>query len=114
LTTSLRKDNVGHYVHFGLVFNIAFDSNKARFFCVLEVIAMPLSYLAIDRLLNPSNLINKFILEVFHHFKCKSVFGVNHPDEEEAVGLEFVKWNVEDLLIVKSIVGNSNTSSGIG
>jgi len=42
------------------------------------------------------------------------VLGVDDPDEEEAVGLQLVEGHVQDFSVVEGVVGNGDTSGGVG
>lgn len=46
---------------------------------------MTLVDLAVDGLLDPDNLIDKFVAMQLEHIQGKLVPGVDHPNEEEAI-----------------------------
>lgn len=75
---------------------------------------MTLGDLSVDSLLDPGNLIDKLVAVVFHHVNGHAVLGVDHPDEQETVGLDLVERDVKDLLVVQGVVGNGDTSCGVG
>ena len=81
---------------------------------MLEVITMTFCDLSIHSLLDPSYFINKFVAEILHHFESETIFCVDDPDEEEAILLNLVKWNVQDLLIVQSVICNGYSSGRVG
>ena len=50
---------------------------------------------------------------LFHHVQRHSIFGIDDPDEEEAVTLNLIEGDVQNLLVVKSVIGDGHTSSWI-
>jgi len=55
---------------------------------------MTFSYLSVDGLLDPSDLIDQLVPIFFHHLEGEPVFRVDHPDEKETIGLKLVERNV--------------------
>lgn len=74
---------------------------------------MTLGYLTIDSLFDPSYLINQFVSKVLHHLESESILGIDYPNEEESISLQLIERNVEDLLIIQSVICDSNTSCWI-
>ena len=113
LASSLRKDNICHKVEAAVFGRVAFDSNQARFLGVLKVEAVALGDLAVDCLLDPGDLIDKTVAELLEQAECKSVLGIDDPDEEVAVSLEPIERNLENFLIFESRVSDGHSSSWI-
>ena len=81
---------------------------------MLQVVSVALGYLAIDGLLDPRNLVHKLVAVLLHELNSEAVLGIDHPDEEEAVSLQFIEGNVEDLAVLQGIVGYGYASRGVG
>ena len=94
--------------------NGSLGSDEASFFGVLEVVAVAFGDLPINSLFDPCNLINQPVAIVLHHRNGEPVLGINNPNKEEAIGLQLVKRDVEDLLIRESAVGDGHTTGRIG
>lgn len=80
---------------------------------MLQIVAMALGNLAIHSLLHPGYLIDQLVSEVLHHLNGKAVLRVDNPDEQEAVGLDLVKGDIRDLLVIQSIIGDGDTSGWV-
>ena len=80
---------------------------------MLQVVAVSLGNLSIDCLLDPGDLIDKLVAEMLHHVDCKAILGIDDPNEEEAVGLDLVKGDIPDLLVIERVVGYGHTSSWV-
>jgi len=81
LASSLAENHITLNVKFSFAFNVAFNSNQACFFGMLQIVTVTLSNLAIDCLFDPGDLINKLVAKVLHHLNGKSVLSINDPDE---------------------------------
>ena len=67
---------------------------------MLQVKTMALGDLAVDRLLDPGDLINQLVALVLHHLNGKAVLRIDYPHEEEAVSLQLVEGDAVDLGVV--------------
>ncbi len=73
---------------FIVILEISLVSNETGLLGMLQVEAVTLSDLAIDRLLDPIDGIDYFVAPLLlHHVDCPLEFGVDDPDEEEALTL---------------------------
>jgi hypothetical protein len=80
---------------------------------MLQVEAMSLGNLAVHRLLDPSNLVNKTVAPLVEHIESKPVLIVDHPDEQETILLNLVQRDVQNVLVCQSAISDGNTSGGI-
>ena len=80
---------------------------------MLKVKAVSFGDLAVDCLLNPGNLVHQLVAKLVEHVKCKPVLGVDHPDEEIAIFLYFIKWDVKDLRVRERVIGDSHSSGWV-
>jgi hypothetical protein len=80
---------------------------------MLQVVTVALGDLSVNCLFDPGNFIHQPITILFHHVQGHSIFGVNDPDEEKAVTLNLIEGDVQNLLVVKSVIGDGHTSSWI-
>lgn len=113
LTSSLRENDITHGIQVSFLINLTLGSDETRLFSMLKIIPMTLRNLTVHSLLDPGDFIYKFVAGLLHHFERKSILGVDDPNEQETVGLEAFEGNVEDLLVVESIICDGNTSGRI-
>lgn len=114
LAAALAEDDVCLDVELSSFGHVALNSNEAGFLGMLQVVPVTLGDLAVYCLLHPGNLVNELVAVVLHHRDSKAVLGVDHPDQEEPVLLQLVEGNIEHLLIVQRLVGNGDSSGGVG
>ena len=50
---------------------------------------------------------------MLHHAKGEAVLGIDDPNQEEAVALDRVEGNIQDFLVVQSIICDGYTSSWV-
>ena len=81
---------------------------------MLQVKPVTFGYLAIDSLLNPDELVHKFVSPVLDQFARQAILGVNCPDTKEPLGLQTGHWNLRNYLIREGVVLYSYTSRGVG
>ena len=81
---------------------------------MLQVEAMAFVNLAIYCLLHPCHFINHFIALLLKQIKGKLILGIDDPDEQEASILNLIKWHIDNIIVIKGVVGNSYTSCRIG
>jgi len=110
LATSLTEDHIGLNVEASLGIDVPLHADKTSLLSMLQIVAVTLSYLSIDSLLDPGDLINEFVSEMLHHVNGKAVLGINDPDKEEAVSLNLVERDIPDLLVIQSVIGYGHTS----
>ena len=113
LPSPLAKDHIALNVESCLAVHVALHAHQAGLLGMLQIVAMTLGNLAIDSLLHPGNLIDQLVSECLHHLNGKAVLRVDNPNEQEAVGLDLVKGDILDLLVIQSVVGDGNTSSRV-
>ena len=76
---------------------------------------MTLVDLTVYRLLNPDNLVHKFVVILLVELKSKAHLGINYPNKEEPIILKLViGYFVQNLDIRQRIIGDGNTSGGVG
>lgn len=51
---------------------------------------------------------------MLHHRECKSVLGIDNPNENEAISLDLGKGHVQDIFIIERLVGDSDATSRVG
>ena len=90
--------------------SVTFDTNEASFLGMLQVVAMTLSYLAIDRLLDPGNRVDQLVTPLLHQLDSKHVLGIDRPDDHDPILLQFVDRNPLDPLITERFILNGDTS----
>ena len=113
LPSPLAEDHIALNVKSCLAVHVALHAHQAGLLGMLQIVAMTLGNFAIDSLLHPGNLIDQLVSECLHHLNGKAVLRVDNPNEKEAVGLDLVEGNILDLLVIKSVVGDGNTSSRV-
>lgn len=91
----------------------SFETNEARFFGVLEVVAVTFGNLAVDCLLDPGDLVDHLVAPLFHHLDCESVLSVDDPNKYEACVLQKIHRKIKNLLVTKGIVSDGNSSSRV-
>ena len=99
LSSSLREDDIGHDIEHSFVSHISLDADQASLLGVLKVEAMTFSNFPVDCLLDPCDFIDKLIAELVEYIEGKSVLSINDPNEEKALSLDLVKWNIENLCV---------------
>lgn len=114
LASSLRKDDIRLDVEVGFASHISFHSNQTSFLGVLEVEAMTFGNLSVDCLLDPGDLVYHFVPKFVKDVQREAIFCVDDPDEKESIGLDFIEWDIQDLVVGQRVVGNGNTTSRIG
>jgi hypothetical protein len=81
---------------------------------MLEVVAMTLGNFAVDGLLDPGDLVDELVAILLHHVEGKTIFGVDNPNEQEAVALDLIEGDVQDVLVIQSVIRNGHSSCRIG
>ena len=81
MASPLTEDHICFNIESGSLSRVPLNSDEAGLLRMLQIVSMAFSYLAVNCLLDPCNLINEFIPILFHHLKSKSIFSVNDPDE---------------------------------
>ena len=99
LSSPLAKNDIGFNVSTNAL-RVAFETDKASFFGVLQVVAVALGDFTVNCLLDPHDFIDQFVSMLLHNFKRKPVFGVNDPDEQKSVRLQLVKRYIENLVVI--------------
>ena len=51
---------------------------------------------------------------MLHHCECKSVLGIDNPNENEAISLDLGKGHVQDIFIIERLVGDSDPTGRVG
>ena len=125
LAAPLTEDYITLYVEAGLVRDIAPHTHKTSLLRMLEIVAVTLCNLSIHSLLDPHYLIHKSIKSMLnhlyflpvaillHHAEGEAVLGIDDPNQEETVALDSVEGNIQDFLVVQSIICDGYTSSWV-
>lgn len=75
---------------------------------------MTLRDLAVDGLLDPSNLLYERVAVRVKHVESETVFGIDDPDEEEALLLQQIEAQIlHDLLVSEITVGDGDASGWV-
>ena len=113
LPSPLAEDHITLNVESCLAVHVALHAHQAGLLGMLQIVAMALGNLAIDSLLHPGNLIDQFVSVLLHHINGHAVLRVDNPDEKETVGLDLVEGDIQNLLVIQSVVGDSDTSGRV-
>lgn len=113
LATTLREDYVADDIFLN-VGHVALVADQTGFLRVLQIIAVALANFSVDSLLDPHHFVDHLVPELLKQTKRIAVFGIDDPNEKEALRLQFVEGDVEDLLIVQRVIGNGHSSRGVG
>ena len=90
LASSLRENNVTLDVEVGLVADIAFDSDEAGLFGMLQIESVTSADLPVDGLLHPGDFLDDLVAPFVEELECKAEFVVDHPDEQKTICLDLV------------------------
>jgi len=88
LATAHREDHIAVDASLDAVAKVTLVPHKTRFLGMLQIVAVALVDLPIDRLLDPDNLIHQLVTMDPHHFERELVLIVDDPDENEPITLD--------------------------
>lgn len=114
LTSPLRKDNIRHNIEDGFVSHISFYPDQASLFGVLQVESMTFCNLTVHCLFYPGHFVHELVAMLVEHVQGEAVLRVDDPNKEEALRLDLLEWQVQDILVGQGAVGDSDTSSWVG
>ena len=108
LASSFAENNICCWSF--LIFCIAFNSDYAVFFGMLEIKSMSFCNFAIDSFFNPNYFVYDLVAPFFNHFAGDSILGIDGPNKYESISLKLNHWNMRNNFIIELWVGNCYTS----
>lgn len=71
---------------------------------------MTFGYLPINSLLDPDQLVHKFVTPILNELAGQTILGVDSPNTKKPLGLQTGHWNLGNNLIRERVVLYSHSS----